>query len=56
MTRQNEQYPELADAAETIASMTAAAINVLSLRTESEMPYKTQAILERVISLLQERV
>jgi hypothetical protein len=49
-------YPELRECAEEIANLTAFAINQAASRTESEMPYKAQFILETVIELLQNRV
>jgi hypothetical protein len=56
MKTAREKYPELSRLAEAIANDTCRAINERAPKVESEMPYKTQCVLEMVIEILQARV
>jgi len=51
-----EEYPELDKCAEIIEGITIREINKMAQHTKSEMPYKTQAILEMVIARLEKCV
>ena len=50
------EYPELDKVADEVSDMACVMINRLTRDIKSEMPYKGQYILERVIKILQERV
>jgi len=52
----SEEYPELDKCAEIIEDITIREINKMAQHTESEMPYKSQCILEMVIAKLEECV
>ena len=51
-----DQYPELERVAEDITVKVALMINEAAPRIKSNMPYKAQAILERVIEKLEGKV
>ena len=52
----DEKFAELNVIAHTICENTCRQINTQSEYVQSEMPYKTQYILEQVVKLLQERI
>lgn len=54
--KKEERYPELINAVKEISRYVILIINDKAMRTESEMPYKAQFILEELIKLLQEKV
>lgn len=52
----NEAYPELEKEAQRIADLAVMEINAAAGKVVSTMPYKNQAILERLIQLLEAKV
>lgn len=51
-----KKYPELDRLAKDVADDTLRAINTKTGNVKSEMPYKSQYVLEEVIKILQDRV
>lgn len=51
-----QKYPELNEIAEDISDTTCVLINKMAQRVRSEMPYKAQYVLEKVIQRLSETV
>lgn len=51
--RQEALYPELKEIAKEIAKETCLAINARTKDVVSEMPYKAQFVLEKVIKILE---
>jgi hypothetical protein len=56
MKTSKERWPELYDVALRIANETCYQINMQGAQVKSEMPYKSQCILESVIKILEQRV
>lgn len=53
---ENTLYPELNKIAEKLAGNILNDINVQAQRVESEMPYKSQWVLERIVEILQNQM